>query len=59
MTPNLADIAAAPLTAHYTTVAPGPGYLFSARCLCGWSGEWRASASAAWQDAHRHEDGRS
>lgn len=59
MTPNLADIHTAPLTVHYTTVVLVAGFGFAARCLCGWAGDRHGSASAAWTDARKHEDGAS
>lgn len=56
--PNLANLmAAAPLTAHYTTVAAIPDRQFAGHCLCGWSGEAQPNAGAANQDANDHEDG--
>lgn len=54
--PNLGHLTPQPLTAHYTTVSPIPGYQFAGRCLCGWFGEPRGNASLAWQDAHAHDD---
>lgn len=58
MIPDLANLVpAAPLTRHYTSVAPAPNRKFAASCLCGWAGEPRSRAVQACTDANEHEGG--